>query len=341
MMPDKSGIKILLFSILFLITTNAFAKAPAYPAWYTNDGLEEEYPSTKYIREMGSGKTKLDAENDAVAYISRYFQTNVSVNAVSRTTGITTNGETSMIQEMEITNEISSNMQLFGIKYSDCYYNKKERTYYIVAYIDINDAWNRYEPELTLKRNEFMAYYEAAQVEQEPVVKIKLLNDARIAAQAFEDKLSFANALSKKLTEKNFGSDIKTLSNLPSLIKRLMVENPVYIKINDDYSGTIEAAIRNVLTQKGFSVTATKDKASYIADIQVDYNKADGTSRITLYPALYFSLEGKNASVFTFNGESERVVAPNENSAKKIASENLANNINENLSRELEITLGL
>lgn len=337
---SKKTLFYLVFSVVLLNSVVAKQKV-SYPAWYTEAGLEETYPSSKFIRERGEGKTKQDAENDAAAYISRYFKTEVNVSSVSKTSGVSSNGETTLVQEIDINNQITSNMELFGIKYSDSYYDKKAKTYYVVAYIDINDAWNRYEPEIRVTRNEFMAFYDSAFQEEEPVSRIKLLNDAIAAGQGFEDKLSFANALSKKLTDKNFGGDIKTLSNISSLIKKEQLANPIYIDMSDDYSGQIEAAVRQIFTQKGFTVTATKDKAAYVAQVTVDYNNTPGSSRITLYPTIFLSLEGKNGSVYAYSGTSERVVAPNENAAKRIASENLVKNINENLSSDIQSVLGL
>lgn len=342
-MPHRNKKTAVFFAILILIflTDKAFAKSPVFPAWYTDDGLEENYPSAKFIRERGSGKTKQDAENDAVSYISRYFETEASISSISTVNAVSTDEKTTITETLNIQQAISSNMKLFGIKFSDRYYNKKEKTWYVVAYIDINDAWNRYEPEISMERDEFMAYYEEALNELEPIKKIQLLTDALKEGQNFNEKLSFANALSKKLTKKSFGNDIQTLSNLPSLIKKTQMDNPVYISVNDDYIGLIQSSVRKVFNQKGFIVTTTQSVSAYVAQIQVLYNRADDGNYVVLYPFLTLSITGKNGSLYAFNAESERCVAPTEQAAKKVAAENLISEIEENLAKDMLNVLGI
>ena len=209
-MPHRNKKTAVFFAILILIflTDKAFAKSPVFPAWYTDDGLEENYPSAKFIRERGSGKTKQDAENDAVSYISRYFETEASISSISTVNAVSTDEKTTITETLNIQQAISSNMKLFGIKFSDRYYNKKEKTWYVVAYIDINDAWNRYEPEISMERDEFMAYYEEALNELEPIKKIQLLTDAlkevRILMKNFLLQMPYQKNLQKNLLGTTF-----------------------------------------------------------------------------------------------------------------------------------------
>lgn len=180
MKDGRKSYKLLAITAIFfsLVNIPLFAKAVVYPDWFTEEGLDELYPSEKYIREKGEGSTKQAAENDAVSYIARYFETEAKVSSVSEINAVQANGETDITEKTNIRNEISSNIKLFGVKFTEAFYLKKQKTYYVVAYIDKEDAWNRYESEVESERDSFISYYENAMGEENPIDKIKLLNDA-------------------------------------------------------------------------------------------------------------------------------------------------------------------
>lgn len=313
-----------------------------YPDWYSDEeGLEEVYPSSAYIREVGSGSTKQAAENNAVSYISRFLETEASYSSVSSLSATTTDGGTAIVETTDINTIITSGIKLFGIQYSDSFYNEKEKEYYVVAYIDREKAWNQYEPELRMEKENFMAYYTKAEKESDTFHKIKMMNEALDASKEFKEKLVFANILSKRLTEKNFGSDIKTLSNIPSMIKQELLTNPIFISVDDDFNGIIEGAVREVFTQKDFSVTADVSSASYIAQVCVEYNRDFNGNRVVLNPFMSLSLVGNSGSIYTTGVESPRVVAPNEQAAKKTAVKDLSEEIGKELPDDIKNSLGL
>ncbi|MCR4714764.1 MAG: LPP20 family lipoprotein [Treponemataceae bacterium] len=323
----------------------ATSKEIIYPAWYTEDGLEEEFPSASYVREIGTGKTKQDAENDAISYISRRFETEVSSSYTSNMSANSTDGSTSVIESINVTNTTFSNMKLFGIEYNEGFYNKKEDKYYVVAYIDINNAWKQHEPSLRMERDKFMAYYEAAEKEKEAVYRIKLLNNALASSVGFTEKLEklhpYEKVLFKRITDKNFGSDIKTISAIPSMIENELLTNPVFIAVDDDCNGIIEDAVREIFTQKGFSVIANKANAAYVANVNVSYNPNPDNSRVALNPSMTLSLDGKAGSIYTIGVECSRVVAPTEQAAKKTAAKDLSAEIKEKLPDGIKNSLDI
>ena len=338
----KSYNMIALVTVFFsLAITSVYAKSIVYPDWFDDDGLEEKFPAKNFIREKGEGSSKQAAENDAVSYISRYFETETNIISVSSVDAVQTNEKTDITESLSVRNEISSNMKLFGVKFTEAFYLKKEKKYYCVAYIDRKDAWARYESEIKNARDIFISYYENAVHEVEPINKIKLLGDAQKTGEDFREKLVFANILSKDLTQKTYGKDEQLLSSIPSMIKKEQVSNPVYISVDDDNVGVIESATRKVFSNLGFVVSGSATNASYTAKAEVNYNKASGTTRIVLNPYITLSLKGKNGSLYAFSAESEKVVAPNEQTAKEIAAQDIAEIIQQKLETDIKNNLGL
>lgn len=306
------------------------------PDWLTSD-VNSVYNENEHIAAVGEGYSTDLARNDALNKLSMYFETTVRSEGVAKR--VTVNSSFSSSSEQTIS--VTSNMKLFGVKFTEAFYLKKEKKYYCVAYIDRKDAWARYESEIKNARDIFISYYENAVHEVEPINKIKLLGDAQKTGEDFREKLVFANILSKDLTQKTYGKDEQLLSSIPSMIKKEQVSNPVYISVDDDNAGAIESAIRKIFSNLGFVVSGSVTNASYTAKAEVNYNKASGTTRIVLNPYITLSLKGKNGSVYAFSAESEKVVAPNEQTAKEIAAQDITEIIQQKLEADIKNTLGL
>ncbi len=318
-----------------------FAKSMVYPVWYDEKGLEEAFPSVLYIREKGEGADKQSAENDAVYYISLFFETEAAGSYVSELKAIQSIDTSEVIETTDIRKEISSNTKLFGIEFTEPFYHKKEKKWYSVAYINRKEAWNRYEIEVSAERDRFLSYYESAISEKESFNRIKLLKESLRSGDVFTKKYTFANILSKNLTQESFGKDIKLLASIPSLIKKEQLSNPLYINVNNDDAGVIETAVRNSFTNLGFVINNSKENAAYIIKADINLNKSTGTNMIVLNPYITLSVLGKNGFLYVYSAKTEKVVAPTENTAKKIAAKDIAENLNETLENDLKNEFGL
>ena len=350
-MKDRKRLFQLLTLVFFwIITIPLYSKEPEYPLWYTDDGLEEAFPSINYIRERGEGSSKTEAENDAVSYIARSFEIETQVSSTSELKAVQTNDNLDVKKTTDIKTKITSNVTLFGLQFSDPFYLKKKKKYYVVAYINRTDAWNRYEPELTADRNTFLAFYDSAMKEPGAIGRIKLLSAAEKAGESFHEKYLFASALSKSLTQKTFKKDEQLLASIPGQKKQLLVSNPVFIKINDDNAGTksvteitgiIENPVKKAFTNLGFFVTGSQENAGYIAKTEVHYNQTPDTQFVVYNPGVVIYLYENNKCLYTVTLDSRKVVAPTESAAKKIAANDIAELINQRLEEDLREGLGL
>lgn len=336
MKKKKSIISTIVFCITFSLLS---AKAPVEPDWVQN--YRTLYPDSEYLVQRGSGKKAEEAKTDALAQLAYYMQTSVDANLTTRFEASVDDKKAS--EKTNIVNEInvSSNLPLFGVEYTDPYQNKKEKKWYCLAYINREYAWSIYEAEVSKEKNVFLSIYNRAIQENEPVKKIKLLGDALVAGDAFSKKLLLANILSKALTQSAFGKEEELLSSIPGQVKQIQLSNPVYIIVNDDNAGVIEASVRKAFSNLGFLTTIEVKNAGYTAKADVNYNKAAGTNMVVLNPFMTLSLIGKSGSIYAFNAESERVVAPNDAAAKKIAAKNIAEKINQTLEIDVKKNLGL
>lgn len=136
---------------LFLFASPLFAKSPSMPEWVQN--YKKVYPASKYLAQRGSGDSAEKAKTDATTTLSRYFQTNVNANLTttlsSVTQGESVDEKTIVIDEVNV----QSQVDFFGLEYTDPYYLKSEKKLYCVVYMDRAEAWLQYKPQIEMKKN--------------------------------------------------------------------------------------------------------------------------------------------------------------------------------------------
>ena len=132
--------KCVLFSLTFLclFASPVFSK-PSEPEWFKN--WRTLYPETDYIAQRGRGDTEEQAKTDALAQIARYFQTNVNANLTTSLQSVTSGDSVSETTSIQDEVSVMSNVELFGLEYTDSYYFKKEKKWYSLAFIKRENRW--------------------------------------------------------------------------------------------------------------------------------------------------------------------------------------------------------
>ncbi len=113
------------------------------------------YPNEDYIYAIGQGDSRREAENNAMAGLSRMFSSDVKVDSQARQqyTELISEGEnlSKMEREMVQTVDVSSEQELLGIDFSPSYTNEMGQVK-IVAYMDRTKAGRLYK-DLVEKNN--------------------------------------------------------------------------------------------------------------------------------------------------------------------------------------------
>ena len=94
----------------------------------------------------GSGDSAEKAKTDAAGALARYFQMTVSANLSTTLQSVTSGGAAAEQTTVTDTVQVSSDVQLFALEYTEPYYAKKEARWYCVAYIEREKAWAQYQP---------------------------------------------------------------------------------------------------------------------------------------------------------------------------------------------------
>ncbi len=295
-------------AIILTATSCATTQEITYPLWYTDEGLEETYPSASYIREIGTGKTKQDAENDAVAYISRYFETEVDYSYTNRLNAVSTDDETTVTETTDINKSSSSRIKLFGIKYSENFYDKKQGEYRVVAYINKKEAYEVFKPTITGERDKFMALYDKAEDETDYLLKCSFYKSAYNAGNAFKDDYDFGIKLNSKAVKADFEKDIEVMNGIPAKTKEFISRCTMSLNVTGDYGNSNYSAILQVFSDMGFAMR--NGDPMYTVEAIINDNdsvyKMKSKETHTIYPSinLYItSKDGKNVYSFSYKTE--------------------------------------
>lgn len=130
--------KINLFNcfIVFIIsfTSNLYAKPAQIPEWVQN--YRKVYPTSEFLVQRGSGDSAEKARNDATAALSRYFQTSVNANLSTTMTSVSTDNSIEEITLVVDDVNVQSQVEFFGLEYTEPYYLKSEKKWYCVVYLN-------------------------------------------------------------------------------------------------------------------------------------------------------------------------------------------------------------
>ena len=290
----------------------------AVPKWLTD--ISSDFPSEKYIRAIGEGKSKDDAKNSALAELSAYFSQTVeaSVKAnqflFSQTGGNSksTSGTSASISRQITTSSISN---LFSVQYTDFYYAKKQKVYSVCAYILREEAWNILEPKLAIFGNSFLSGLEKSK-NQTGLKKVIHLNGVLSATEDFEALYYMALSVFPKRCGQ-YTEIMEKRQNVTQESARLKRAIKIKTTVSGEKSGRIKTKLEALLTENTVTVTQSGENHRLHADVAVAENAANGIYAI--YPKIEITISQSGETVASFSKALEKVSAYNAETAQRMA----------------------
>jgi hypothetical protein len=342
-MIQQAMLALLLASAIFIPGCGSAPEAPAGdiqppPAWaQAANGLETEYPAARYIAQKGRGPDLTSAQNDGVARISQYFTSEISSFSSSGMSISRVNGETEKETQVKTETFVNSQTDLFAVRYaSDSWYNRGEGQWETVAYIDRDEAWAIYEPQVRQRADAFTLLYQAAETEGEPFRKFFQYKKAKIfAEQELDSCLSFAQFLHPRKAER-YDEARSFISRLPQSIDQSRANAGIFVDCPVDFEGIAAAALTQVLSAEGFPVARDLFTASTVCTATIEEGVQTLPAGTFYTPALRITIAGKSGSpLFSCAIKTERIGAQNPDLAKRRAYTALAGEIRKLFHDEL------
>lgn len=311
-----------LFSML-ISSVLLFAKPKSSePEWFQN--YRNFYPNKEYIAQRGSGTTSEDAKTDALAALARYFQSNVSANLSTSLMSITTtdsvNEQTVVVDEVNV----QSQVDFFGVEYTESYFYKPEKKWYCVVYINREDAWVQYKPQIDISRNTFDSLYKNLNKETDDFTKLGMCKRCWEAGKELLQKLEYGRIINPD-KESEYENEREKISQIPVLFEEAKDNSNIYISADTDYNRTITMAVSSALSDSGFLVEKNPTEAKYAAKIQID-NNISGSDPLSIKPGINIKIVNQNnKTVFSYEvSAEEKSVGYTLESAQKKAYPKLA-----------------
>jgi hypothetical protein len=333
------------FVIASLTLSCATAPAPV-PDWAASpSAIREVYPDSDFIAREGSGATLEAAKAAAAAEIARFFTSEISARSGGRASMIQQNGEVTEILEIINDAVVRSQIDLFGIRYAEnAFYNKAEKEWQTVAYIDRNEAWTVYEPRVKRQADAFEAFYAAA--EQESGQFRKALRFGAVAAymrsedfvEDFVKKEVFGQILHSQKMSDSFDGIRAKIAAIPQKIDDAKRNASVFIDCPDDFESLVTNAFSRALSAEGFPVTKDRNGAALVCAVSIDEGRQErdlGTFSAIFYnSSLQAVFTDALGAIFTFNATADRASAVTPDVAKRNAYTALAEKVAESFSIE-------
>lgn len=231
------------------------------------------YPDSEFLAQKGSGKNPELAKTDALANLSRYFQTTIESNLLTIFSSIE-EGKNAF-QKTEVLSEVnlSSNMSLFGVEFSDIYYQKKEKKYYCIAFIDRVYAWKIYEPTIKKEKKAFYDFYDEAiiQSQKDPLLALKYFVKAKEQGNIFLSVLEYGRLINE-IQEKNYSIDRDTVASISKLQKDAIEKSILFIEMLENEGNIVLPKIEKSFSDNEFICSKIKDKSLYTVSVNINPN---------------------------------------------------------------------
>ncbi len=286
--------------MILALTASIFAFARD-PKWLSD--RESVYPEEKYIARVGRGEDPDIAKAKALGDIASFFKAQVrsetSANQKIKSTGSEVQKEYTIDQSTMIV----SQMDLVAVDYSEIYYAKKEKVYYVVAFIDRDAAWSAYEPEILKAKNNYESLYDLALGTKEQILRYKYLYKSRDEGYSLISKLYFGFLInpSKKAEYKDTIYEISSDAVFGTLDEQ---DIPLYLNVEGDQGGIITSAITDIFSNFGFIISTTQSAScNYTLTVSIDDNLTVSDDIYAIYPFVEIRLSNrdKTETFYTWN----------------------------------------
>ncbi|MDR0411728.1 MAG: hypothetical protein LBH75_07125, partial [Treponema sp.] len=301
-----------LLAVSAILVCGSCAGTPANtqaPAWV--ESVESVFPADAYIAVRGTSRSRENLEQDALRSLSLYFETQVSSRSELAESYVEQDGAATQRVSLDQQTLVQTETRLFAVRYAEPWLNPATKTWETAAYIDRAEAWAIFEPRLASQTAPFMALYQAAEADAEPMRRYLCYRGAAARAD-LSAYLDFAQTLNPARAGA-FSPVRDALGALAQRLNQARLEASVYIDCPVDLNGAIRAALTKALSAEGFPVTGDRDAAGAVCSATVNEG-AERREVGTFYnPELVLIISDKTGNALasmTLKGPRQSAIGP-------------------------------
>jgi len=339
----KKAINLCCFGAAFFAALfSSCAGQPSAPApWDASPAaMRQVFPDGQYIAQRGSGATRAAAEANAAAQMARFFNSQISSQVSLTERYAERNGNVQSGTEMESETFVNSQINLFGIRYAlDAYFDKQQKEWVTVAYINRAEAWQVYGPRFKQQAEAFHQLFRAAEEEKDPFRKALRYIAARNYARSpdFQNADALGQILLPAKMDAEFGTVRAEAASLAQKLDSARRNAGVFIDCPVDF----ESMMLNVFSQKftalGFPVANARNAAAAVCRVTVDEGMQQRELGIFYFPKLQAVISSPAGTLFAFSAEGSQSAAVTPDVARRRAYQFLVDKVNQTFSLEASL----
>lgn len=322
---------ILVFAILI---HSCLIFAAKVPNWILD--VDSEYPKDIYLARLGTGTTLENARADALGLLAGYFNAQILVD--TKATNIMNNKDNNVSKEQNINQEINvvSETSLVGVEYSNSFFNKKEKKYYIVAYLNREEAWKNLEDKLNVLFEKYETFQDMAEKSADLITKFKYSKKASNTGEEFLNEV-YKGFIINPAKRKFYKPKITEINLKIEENSQIIV--PVKLKINGDCENIIKNLIVNEFKKAGFFIDSdSANKNSYLLCVDIKSNEKLDNEIYFVFPELSIELldSAKTRKFYSFEKKYSKTAGFSLNQTQKKAFSKIADELNSVLSEDVK-----
>lgn len=328
--------KTFLVFLLLLVAVGAFCKSkkktektetPSSPVWMTDEGRLSVFPSSQYLSAFAFGGTPDAANNKAAEQLSEFIKSHIT----SSVNYSLSNDDYSVSQD----STVATDNLMYSTEYTTPYYSDYHGMYCVVAFIDRNKAFNYVKPKLDSAAKTFPSEYEQALLLEDDFDKVIAINKARRTLPAFFEVYDFARAVSPEKSKIYEQVELLAVQS-ESVLNQLKPKVVISVSVENDSDGRYEAALSDLFTKYGFTVT--KKNASYQCNSIINLESQNKTAKtFEIHPAYsveILCISDGNEVKMSCTHKLEKATGFDEATAKRRAALAIENDIKNKLIEE-------
>lgn len=273
------------------------------PLWTDSATVGQVFPQEEYVTGIGRAVTADVAVNLADGNLSSYFSREI-ISVTSAQTNLSSSdkgyGDESLLRDVTVVSETV----LTGVEHTNPWFDKKEKVWYVCAYLNRKEAWKNFEPVINQDKNNFYAFIESAEKEEDPFKRIAYLNEAKTAGQNYEKSILFSEILYKKGSGA-YSSDRKMLASLDEKISTVAKNVAMNVVLTKGTDERYKSILESLVSDNGFAVSSVK--YNYDICVTVDNKKQKFSDTVVANPEIKIEIKNKSFSFFTWTKTMDRV----------------------------------
>jgi len=223
----------------------------------THSESEAPYPEKRYLKAVGYGQTRAEAEREARAALAGIFQSRVQAETMARARSVMADGaEAHFEKQVESTVRVVSEVALVGVQVVDTVTDESTGAFTATAVLDRQQAGRRWREALMRTDTLLVAELEALPATRGKLLRLASLNRAMglmLRQEALRSRL--------RVVGQPIGVAEPDMASVASELAALRREALLFVNLSGEEAMAAERVIRDRLSDGGFLMAGSEAAA--------------------------------------------------------------------------------